>query len=470
MPNMEKKITEAQKERSGFWSGALFGTILGMGSLLTYQYFSGILRQPRLVSKEFLSDHQEFENMEALAVFIAAENLRSGIHTRFLSGESSKKILHAGYRNFRESWARDFGFATYGLLALEQFEVVKETLEAFFWHQTTDGQFPVKLYSLNVVTRFFHSLLGREQPTEEKLRPKYISAHGEISLDGQALMVISALTYVQQAEDTMFLKKHWEQLELAMQWLKINGVNSESPLLQQGAYADWADSLARRGSVLYTNVVYWKALSEMALAASSLDLTDQAVGYFAEAESVSRAIHEDLWRADLGYFVTSPALEQLSSAGNLLAIAWGLALPEQTESILKVMDEAGMADPVPTRVAYPSYPPNLIAIENILGGIANYHTEAAWLWIGAWHVVALANSGHMDRAREMMGRVTEVIVRDRQVNEVHGPDGAPLSSIWYKSESPLTWNAGMLVYAYKVLEDKLEEETNLFSLLAETTE
>jgi hypothetical protein len=112
----------------------------------------------------------------------------------------------------------------------------------------------------------------------------------------------------------------------------------------------------------------------------------------------------------------------------------------------------------------------LIAIENILGGIANYHTEAAWLWIGAWHVVARANSGHMDRAREMMGRVTEVIVRDRQVNEVHGPDGAPLSSIWYKSESPLTWNAGMLVYAYKVLEDKLEEETNLFSLLAETTE
>jgi len=465
-----RRSIEATQERSGFWSGALVGTLLGIGTLLTYQYLSGILRQPRLVSKEILSDDKEIENKEAMAVFLAAENLCSGVHPRFLTGELSKKILHAGYRNFRESWARDFGFATYGLLVLEEYEIIKDTLDAFFWHQSPQGQLPVKLYSLNVVTRFFHSLLGREQPTEGILKPKYISAHGEVSLDGQALLVISALTYAQQAEDSVFLKDYWEQLELAMRWLKTNGYHPESPLLKQGAYADWADSVARRGRVLYTNVIYWKALSEMALAASSLDLIDKAIDYVAEAEAVSRAIQEQLWRADLGYFVTSPSLEQLSSAGNLLAIAWGLALPDQVESILKNMDEAGMAEPVPTKVAYPSYPPSSIAIENILGGLTNYHTEAAWLWIGAWHVIALAKSGHSDEAKEMMERITDVIFRDRQVNEVHGPDGEPLRSFWYKSESPLTWNAGMVLYAYKVLENKLDAETNLLSLLTEIAE
>lgn len=459
-----RKSAEMTQERSGFWSGALFGTLLGMGSLLTYQYLSGILRQPRLLSKEFFSDETQFENKETLAVYIIAENLRSGIHPRFLTGEVSKKILHAGYRNFRESWARDFGFATFGLLALEEFDTVKDTLEAFFWHQITTGQLPVKLYSMNVVTRFFHSLLGREQPTEAKLKPKYISGHGDVSLDGQALLVISALTYAQQTEDTVFLKEYWKQLELALQWLRTTGSNPENMLLSQGAYADWADSVARRGCVLYTNVVYWKALTEMAMAASSLDLTDEAVGYVSEAEAVSRAIQEEFWRADLGYFVTSRTLEQLSSAGNLLAIAWGLATPEQTESILKVMDEAGMADPVPTRVAYPSYPNSLIAIENLLGGLANYHTEASWLWIGAWHVIALVKSGHLERAQEILERITDVIVRDHQVNEVHGPDGEPLNSIWYKSESPLMWNAGMLLYAYKVLENQIEAETNILSL------
>jgi glycogen debranching enzyme len=145
-----RKTAEIMQSRSGFWSGAFFGSALGIGSLLAYQYFSKILRQPRLISREIFSEN-EFENKEMLAMFIAAENLRSGIQPRFISEDVSKKILHAGYRNFRESWARDFGFASFGLLALEQFDTVKETLEAFYWHQTTDGQLPVKLYSLNVV-------------------------------------------------------------------------------------------------------------------------------------------------------------------------------------------------------------------------------------------------------------------------------------------------------------------------------
>jgi len=459
---------ETQKERPGFWSGTLFGSLIGIGSLLTYQYFSGILRQPHLISKEIFSDEYQFENKDVLAMYIAAENLRSGIQPRLLSEDLSKKILHAGYRNFRESWARDFGFASYGLIAMEQFEAVKETLEAFFWHQLKQGQLPVKLYSMNVVTRFFHSLFGREQPTEMQLKPKFISGHGADSLDGQAMLVIAALTYAQQTEDTAFLQEHWMQLDLAMQWLKTAGQPSEGVLLYQEAYADWADSIARKGQILYTNVVYWKALSEMALAASSLDLTDEAVVYIAEAEAVSRAIQEEFWRPDLGYFVTSKELDQLSSDGNLLAIAWGLAMPEQAKSILKSMEEAGMSEPVPTRVVYPSYPSSLVAMENLLGGLSNYHTDASWLWIGAWHVLAYIQNGQMDRAQKIMERIVEVIIRDGQVNEVHGPDGKRLESIWYKSESPLTWNAGMIVYAYKVLETKLEAEanTNILSLLA----
>jgi len=58
-----------------------------------------------------------------------------------------------------------------------------------------------------------------------------------------------------------------------------------------------------------------------------------------------------------------------------------------------------------------------------------------------------------------------VITRDRQVNEVHGPDSKPLSSFWYKSEAPLTWNAGMLLYAYQIYEKQLQAETNFLSLL-----
>jgi glycogen debranching enzyme len=464
---MTKQI-ETTTNRPGFWSGALFGTVIGMTSLLTYQYFSGILRRPRLISKAIQFVEDQFETQEALALFIATENLRSAIQTRHLTNHLSKEILHAGYRNFRESWARDFGFAAYGLLALELYKTVKETLEAFLWHQTPEGQLPVKLHSVHVVTRFLYSFFGREQPIETIQKPKYISGHGAPSLDGQGMLVIAALAYVEETKDNTFLQNHWEQLRLAMKWLKSYHMVPEDVLLHQGAFADWADSIARRGRVLYTNVIYWKALKEMAAAAANLGSKEESAHYSAEAEDVSRAIHTQLWRADLGYFVTSDKLHQLSSDGNLLAIAWGLAKTEQTESILQVMEEAGMADPVPTRVVYPSYPVELIALENLLGRVPNYHTDASWLWIGAWHVIALVKTGHLDKAHQLVARITAVIVRDKQVNEVHGPNGDPLSSIWYKTESPLSWNAGMIIYALHIFGSG-QGEIDVLALITKTT-
>jgi hypothetical protein len=459
---MAKRI-EYNTNHSGFWQGALFGTVIGMMSLLTYQYFSGILRRPRLMSRAIHFTEDQFETQEALALFIATENLRSAIQTRHLTNYLSKKILHAGYRNFFESWARDFGFAAYGMLSLKLYDTVKETLEAFLWHQTPQGQLPVKLHSIHTVTRFLHSFLGREQPIETMLKPKYISGHGAPSLDGQGMLVIAALSYVEETDDSTFLPTHWKQLELAMDWLKSYR-HPGGVLLHQGAFADWADSIARRGRVLYTNVIYWKALREMAQAAARLEWKDQSIQYSEEADQVAHAIQTHLWQPDLGYFATSDRLHQLSSDGNLLAIAWGLASAEQAESILKVMEEANMAIPVPTRVVYPSYPLELIALENLLGSVANYHTDASWLWIGAWHVIALVKMGHVDKAHETVGRITGVVVRDRQVNEVHGPNGQPLSSMWYQTESPLSWNAGMVIYALHIF-GREQGETDILALV-----
>ena len=259
-----KNLTQVNGQRPGFWSGALFGALAGIGSLLTYQYLSGILKQPRLLPWTLLSRPEEFETHEALALFIASENLQSGIQMRRLRNGQYKDILHAGYRNFRESWARDFGFASYGLLALEQYETVRQTLEAFFLYQTSNGQLPVKLHSLDFVTRYFHSFLGREQSTEGVLRAKYISAHGAPSLDGQAMLVISALSYARETKRWEFAKTYWGSVVAAMRWLEEHKTSAEEALLHQQSFADWADSVARTGYVHYTNVVYWKALTEMA--------------------------------------------------------------------------------------------------------------------------------------------------------------------------------------------------------------
>ena len=125
---------------------------------------------------------------------------------------------------------------------------------------------------------------------------------------------------------------------------------------------------------------------------------------------------------------------------------------------------------VPTRVVHPPYPNYLVSLENILGGLANYHTTASWLWLGAWHLIALTQSGEMEQATKILERIVDVIVKDRQVHEVHGPDGEPLSSFWYKSEAPLTWNAGMVLYAQQIYEKQQRMDENVLSVLGNMVE
>jgi hypothetical protein len=71
----------------------------------------------------------------------------------------------------------------------------------------------------------------------------------------------------------------------------------------------------------------------------------------------------------------------------------------------------------------------------------------------------------MERAERVLSRILRVIVQDRQVNEVHAPDGRPLSSMWYTAEAPLTWNAGMIIYACHIFQSKRQEEHRHLSAL-----
>lgn len=448
-----------------FIKGVVTGAAAGIASLITYQYMRAIFKQPRLTSRAMSTNAADFKTVEDNALFIATENLRSAIERRRLRNNKTRQILHAGYRNFRESWARDFGFAAFGLLALKEYRVVKDTLEAFLDHQTREGQLPVKLHSIDAPTRFMHSLFEREQPTEIPLRPKYLSAHGAPSLDGQALLVIAAINYSREANDSQFIRSRWDSLVNAVAWIEKSAKDPKGELLIQGPFADWADSIDRRGRVLYTNVLYWQALQEMVEGSVRLGFTDSASLYIQKAERVADAIRETLWRPSLGYFAASDALDHLTSSGNLLAAAWGLASAVQADSILDALTNADMSRPVPTKVAYPPYPMHLVALENRLAGVANYHTDAAWLWIGAWHVIAQAHAGRLDQSREILSRMAQVIVQDQQIHEVYAPNGKPLSNFWYKSESPLTWNAGMIVYAFHALEQHIQSEANIVSLI-----
>lgn len=423
-----------------------------------FDYGQRLYRQPLLPANGLPPDLTDHRTVEAKAAHIAAANLRAGIERRRLLDGQEKLIVCAGLRNFREPWARDFGFASFGLLELGEVAVVKECLEVFLLHQRPSGQFPVKIHSTSVADRYLHSLFKREQPNQAPLRPKYITAHNTISLDGNALLVVALLNYATRTGDHEFARQHWPALKQAVTWLEAHALEADG-LLHQAAFADWADSIARRGRVLYTNVLYWKALHELALAAAVYGYVEDEKYYTVRASHLRASINDHFWRADLGYYVTNHIFDNLSSSGNLLAIAWELTTPGQAEAILDQMAAFEMADPVPTRVTHRPYPRKFIALENRLGGVGHYHTSAAWLWLGGWHVIALTRTGRLAEAEELLYRLARVIVRDGAVHEVYDPNGFYLSSFWYTSEAPLTWSAGMVSHAYYVYQRHMQHET-----------
>ena len=432
--------------------GLLLAAIVATLSYLIWRvgkYWVQLLSRPPLPPITIFPDLDAQPSLEAKGLLIASANLLGGLERRSMDNGHQKTVLCAGIRNFREPWARDFGFAAFGLMELEEYQAARETLEVFLLNQRPSGQFPVKVHSTSVLDRYLHSLFSKEQPIHRPIKPKHITAHKTISLDGNALLVIAAIHYAERSGDDDFIKDHWSALKQAVQWLDGYASHIDGLLVQE-SYADWADSVARGGKVLYPNVLYWKATYDMARAATKYGFAFDELHFTAKADRLEHAIRNHFWRNDLGYFVTSQELSQLSSDGNLLAVAWNLATPQQANLVLDRMRDFDMDSPVPTKVAQPAYPDKLIAIENRLAGIGNYHTSGAWLWLGAWHVIALVRAGRLAEAYTLLSRMSAVIVRDGVVHEVYGENGRYLSTRWYTSEAPLTWSAGLFIYAQAV--------------------
>lgn len=345
--------------------------------------------------------------------------LQACMESRRTGPNEKTTVLCAGFRHFREPWARDFGFACLGLRAEGQAEIARAGIRLFFRHQRPDGQLPLKLHSTRLLERYLHSLLARVQPDESDLIPRYLTAHGTRSLDSVLLLII-AWGELGQMEELR------PQAQKALDWVERK--RDRRGLIVQGPFADWADSIGRRGAVLYTNVLWWKARQMLK--------PDPATG-----QLLLKHFYRD------GYLYNTPVSPVFTSAGNFMAVAWGLTDPQQSASILDYARANKISDVVPARVTDRNYPFYQVSPLMYVARIPHYHTHCSWMWIGAWHAVACQRAGRELEARQITERMLAIVERDCTVYEVHDRDGRPLARFFYHSEEPLSWNAAMLLYA-----------------------
>jgi glycogen debranching enzyme len=244
--------------------------------------------------------------------------------------------------------------------------------------------------------------------------------------------------------------------ERALSWLKYQDAHEEGLIEQQEA-TDWMDIIANRGHVAYTNVLYFSVL--------------ELRGDIKEAHLVREAVNAYLWNEDLGYFRPWSWKQEhgdwFDTAANSLAIAFGLADREQTESILNYIAENKLDYPYPVRTLHPPIQPGdkdwreYYRTEHDLNLPNQYHNGGVWPWVGGMYVAALVRAGRLERARDALYRLALANKQGREheweFNEwFHGVTGEP------KGSPDQSWSAGMYIYAHSCVREGREP---VFSLL-----
>jgi glycogen debranching enzyme len=258
--------------------------------------------------------------------------------------------IYAGLHQFRDYWARDGLFAIWGALAIQDEEIAEKELYLMFDH-IKKGQVPLRVgkSTTGVVMAGLGFHIGRRKPIY------HIDKSRAHSIDQNALLIIATYEYLKKTG-----KRIVGDIRAVIDWYEHR---LRKGLVWQSAYTDWADSVAKRGNVLYTNVLYCHALW------CAGELLEDPI-YHQKSEKVKMILQERFWTGEffLDWIEEKVQYSYFDLVGNALAVLWSIADPGQAQSIL---DYAHMhhLDAVPSQCGHPLYPLSLISNQTELLGM-----------------------------------------------------------------------------------------------------
>ncbi|MBI5019458.1 hypothetical protein HZB58_04265 [Candidatus Gottesmanbacteria bacterium] len=352
----------------------------------------------------------------------------------------------AGAHHFVDLWARDSLFATLGANMAGQSAISRKTIETFLHYQQPDGLVPyLILRSKHGLGKYFNRHVYYKDPVA------HFRSHMSFGIvpDGGVMTIIAARAYRENSGDTAFLKQHYTKLVNAFMWYEKRSGGS---LIREWFQCEWADALLKSGRTLYTNVLYFKAATDMAWIARKMRFIPD-VEYFARrAEEIRTLINTHLWTGSFyadwkdwkrqDYFAVHP---------NMLAVIFGLADKKQATSILAFAKKHTW-NGWTMENSFPVYPIWRVPLLHMLIGMRDYHNGLIWLQPGILYAVAQCIAGNRREAKTVFRHIAEKVIRTRGVHEVYERSGTPVKRWVYRSEQPFAWSSGLFVWASHILE------------------
>ncbi len=351
----------------------------------------------------------------------------------------------AGNHHFVDLWARDSLFATLGANVCGMTNESRKTIETFLSYQRPDGLIPyLILRSRHTIGKYFNRHAYYEKPVA------HFRSHMSFGIvpDGGLMTVIAAADYARVTRDYRFLTKHYDRLDKALSWYEtcFNG-----GLIREWFQCEWADALLKVGNTLYTNVLYYKALRDMAwIAGKRKKITDQK-RFLHQAETLRERINDALWTGSYfadwkdwkrqDYFAVHP---------NMLAILFGLTTSVQAKSILSYA-KRHTANGWTMKNSHPKYPWWRVPFLHLVIGMGDYHNGLIWLQPGMLYAGALYTQGYRAQAKNTLEKIARKIVESEGAHEVYETNGAPVDRLIYRSEHPFAWSAGLFLWISSIL-------------------
>ena len=332
--------------------------------------------------------------------------------------------IYAGATHFRDYWARDSLFACLGALAIGDHEQVRKTLEHFLANLRADGHVPLRIGARSEVARYFGL------PTRTGAIHAQDKGSND-SVDGNALLLIVAAEYERKTNkklDRALLTKTYG-------WLIKRERNG---LLSQGPYACWEDSIKVSGPRLYTNVCTFAAHNAAAYLFQDLKANKRA--------ALSRSQIQKWWCDD--HFTDGESRDAaiVMTAGNLLAVVWGVANKEQSKKILvrianrtSVCPPGGFFRPTMREVFIPFF----------FIGLADYHAKIEWSWLAPLEMLAYRTVGNTKELNARKKAFDTLVTTFGGVFEVYERN-APVKRWFYRSETNFAWALGVYCLARRM--------------------
>ncbi len=369
----------------------------------------------------------------------------------------SENGIIAGKQHFTDIWARDSCQAGLGAARADEQDKaqVKKNLKTLIRYQREDGLIPLRVGAGTLLFKLISKKLGNFMANVTNRKPAaiYTTAkdkpftNSEV-IDSGTWLVIAVNDYAVQTNDWDFAKANFIALEKAIRWTEAQDKDDDG-LIEEGPYANWADSIAKKGKVLYSNILYAKALKSIS---NISEMIGKKTGDFSKkAERTKEAINKVFWNGRYYIdWIDDKVHDDMPTYGNALAIVFGIADSSKgnkiADEINKVFGGNMHFNPHSEKMGKNAYPLMKVC------GMADY-SSLSWLLIGCMDSVAKLKLGRKREARKVLAAVADRIIAHNCVYEIYDKKGRPVKRLMYKSEGPFAWSAGLYLFAYDALKN-----------------